>query len=143
MPLTELQIKYAKPLPGKSIRLFDGRDLYLEVAESGSRWWRLKYRFAGKEKRLSLGVYPETSLKDARECCEEARKLLAHGVDTSQQRRIDRLEHATRSADTLDKVGREWFAKQAEIWVPDHASRILSWLERDIFRSLAAARSQL
>jgi hypothetical protein len=83
MPLTELQIKNAKPQPRKSVRLYDQRGLYLEISESGSRWWRLKHRYMGKEKRLSLGVYPETNLKRARERCDEARKLLSNGVDPS------------------------------------------------------------
>ena len=133
MPLTELQIKNAKPQLGKTIRLFDARGLYLEVSETGRRWWRLKYRYGGKEKRLSLGVYPETSLKVARERCDEARKLLGDGVDPSQQRQADKLAHATRSEDNFEKIGREWYGKQAEVWVPEHAARILSRLERDIF----------
>lgn len=59
MPLTELQIKNSKPQQGKTVRLFDARGLYLEISAAGETWWRLKYRYAGKEKRLSLGVYPE------------------------------------------------------------------------------------
>jgi len=133
MPLTELQIKKAKPEPGKSIRLFDARGMYLEVSETGRKWWRLKYRHAGKEKRLSLGVYPETTLKQARDHCDEARKLLSHGVDPSLQRKADKLASAARSDDTFEKIGREWYEKQAEIWVPEHAGRVLSRLERDIF----------
>lgn len=89
MPLTELQIKNAKPQPEKTVRLFDAGGLYLEISAPGRTWWRLKYRFAGKEKRLSLGVYPETSLKEARARCDEARKLLNEGVDPSQQRKAD------------------------------------------------------
>ncbi len=119
--------------PGKSVRLFDARGLYLEVSETGGRWWRLKYRYAGKEKRLSLGIYPETSLKEARENCDEARKLLGGGVDPSQQRRADKLTNASRSEDTFERIGREWYGKQAEVWVAEHAARILSRLERDIF----------
>jgi hypothetical protein len=99
MPLTELQIKNVKPHPGKTIRLFDARGLYIEISETGGRWWRLKFRFAGKEKRLSLGVYPETSLKEARSRCDEARKLLSDGIDPSQQRKVDRLVRAERSDD--------------------------------------------
>ena len=57
MPLMELQIKNAKPQAAKTVRMFDGRGLYLEISPAGGTWWRLKYRFAGKEKRLSLGVY--------------------------------------------------------------------------------------
>jgi integrase len=133
MPLTELQIKNVKPYPGKTIRLFDARGLYIEISETGRRWWRLKYRYAGKEKRLSLGVFPETSLKEARSRCDEARKLLSDGIDPSQQRKVDRLVRAERSEDTFEKIGRVWYAKQSEVWVPEHAARILSRLERDIF----------
>jgi hypothetical protein len=64
--LTRLQIEHAKPQP-KPYKLFDGKGLYLEVAPTGARWWRFKYRIAGKEKRISLGVYPDVGLKDARE----------------------------------------------------------------------------
>ena len=137
MPLTELQIKNVKPQPGKIVRLFDARGLYIEISETGRRWWRLKYRYSGKEKRLSLGVYPETNLKEARARCDEARKLLSDGIDPSQQRKVDKLVRAERSEDTFEKIGREWYAKQSEIWVPEHAARILSRLERDIFPFLS------
>jgi hypothetical protein len=137
-PLTELQIKKAQPQPGKSVRLFDARGLYLEVSETGRRWWRLKYRSAGKEKRLSLGVYPETSLKEARDRCDEARKLLSDGVDPSMQRKANKLASVALSEETFEKIGREWYGQQAEVWVPEHAARILSRLERDIFPFLGA-----
>ena len=81
MPLTELQFKNVKPQPGKTVRLFDARGLYIEISETGRRWWRLKYRYVGKEKRLSHGVYPETSLKEARTRCDEASKLLSDGIE--------------------------------------------------------------
>jgi hypothetical protein len=112
MPLTELQIKNVRPQPGKTVRLFDARGLYLEVSETGRKWWRLKYRYAGKEKRLSLGVYPETSLKAARARCDEARKLLSDGVDPSQQRKVDRLVRAERSEDTEIIHHRERWANE-------------------------------
>jgi hypothetical protein len=131
--LTDVQIRGFKSQPGKSVKFFGGRGLYLEVTGAGSRWWRLKYRFAGKEKQLSLGVYPETSLKEARDPCEETRKLLIAGVDPSQQRQVDKLASTERAENTFEKVGREWFAKRAEIGDPAHAGRILSRLERDIF----------
>ena len=66
MALTDKAARSAKP-GAKAVKLFDGRGLYLEVAPAGGKWWRLKYRYAGKEKRLSLGVYPDVSLRDARE----------------------------------------------------------------------------
>jgi hypothetical protein len=75
MPLTDAGIRKAKP-GSKAARLFDGRGLYLEISPNGGKWWRLKYRFSGREKRISLGVYPEVSLKDARNRCDDTRKLL-------------------------------------------------------------------
>lgn len=76
-PLSDLAIRRAKP-SGKTQKLFDGGGLYLEISPAGGRWWRLKYRFGGKEKRLALGVYPEVTLALARNRREDARRLLAH-----------------------------------------------------------------
>jgi hypothetical protein len=78
MPLTHAEIRNVKPGP-KPVKLFDGGGLYLEVAPAGGKWWRLKYRVGGKEKRLSLGTWPDVPLKDARERREEARRQLAAG----------------------------------------------------------------
>lgn len=80
MPLTNIAIRKAQPRE-KLYRLTDGEGMYLEVAPNGSKYWRLKYRFAGKEKRLALGIYPYVSLADARERRYEARKALAAGFD--------------------------------------------------------------
>jgi hypothetical protein len=85
MPLTDTAIRNAKP-GDRPIRLFDGGGLYLEVSPTGGKWWRLKYRFDGKEKRLSLGVYPDVSLKDARDR-DASRKLLADRIDPSENRK--------------------------------------------------------
>ena len=78
MPLTDTAVRTAKA-DSKAARLFDEKGLYLEVAPSGGKLWRVKYRFGGKEKRLALGVYPDVSLKQARTQRDEARKLLAGG----------------------------------------------------------------
>jgi hypothetical protein len=85
VPLTDKAIKNAKP-SNKRVRLFDERALYLEVSPAGGKWWRLKYRFDGKEKRLSLGVYPDISLKAARDRRDAARKLLSDGIDPAAHR---------------------------------------------------------
>ena len=84
--LTVTAIKNVKPSK-KAKRLFDGGGLYLEVSPSGGKWWRLKYRFAGKEKRISLGVFPAISLKEARDRKDEARRLLANDIDPSEHRK--------------------------------------------------------
>ena len=80
MPLTAITVKNAAPAE-KTKRLFDERGLYLEISPKGGKWWRFKYRFEGKEKRLSLGVYPDISLKDARKSRDNARTLVAKGID--------------------------------------------------------------
>lgn len=102
--LTETQIRNAKP-GEKTRKIFDGSGLYLEVSPNGSRWWRLKYRIDGVEKRVSLGVYPEITLKRARERCLEARRLIAEGIDPSAQRK------AAKAAvqDTFEALAREYF----------------------------------
>ncbi len=132
MPLSDTAIRNAKPAE-KARKLFDGGGLYLEVAPSGGKWWRLKYRFGGKEKRLSLGVYPDVSLKDARDRRDKARKLLANEVDPSENRKARKAAKVERAANSFEVVTREWFAKHSVNWSPNHANRIIRRLERDIF----------
>ncbi len=91
MRLTDTAIKRAKPF-AKTVRLFDGGGLYLEVAPSGGKWWRLKYRFGGKEKRVSLGVYPVVSLAEARNRRTSLRAMLGEGVDPMEHVKSERAE---------------------------------------------------
>lgn len=132
MPLTNTGIRNFKP-GKKPLRLFDERGLYLEVSPAGGKWWRLKYRFGNKEKRLSLGVYPDVGLKDARNRREEARKLLADGVDPSENRKAKKTAQADRASSSFEVVAREWFAKYSAGWAANHADRVMRRLERDIF----------
>lgn len=110
MPLTDVAIRSAKP-GAKPIKLADGRGLFLLLQPSGGKLWRLKYRVAGKEKKLSLGRYPDVALKEARERCAEARKLIADGVDPSEKRRLDGLEASIKAANTFKAVADEFIAK--------------------------------
>ncbi len=132
MPLTDTAIRNAKPA-GKAKRMFDGGGLYLEVAPSGGKWWRLKYRFGGKEKRLSLGVYPDVSLRDARERRDESRKLLANDIDPSEHRKAKKAAQDERAGNSFEVVAREWYAKHSPNWATNHGNRIIRRLERDIF----------
>ena len=113
----------------KRYRLFDSQGLYIEVAPSGGKWWRLKYRILGKEKRLSLGVYPEVSLKDAREKRDQARRSLSEGADPIEARKLQSIADGT----SFEAVAREWFIKFAPGWSESHANRILRRLENDVF----------
>ena len=144
MPLTDAKIRTAKPKE-KTYKLFDGDGLYLEVNPSGGKWWRFKYRYSGKEKRLSLGTYPEVPLaarKDkesgvliagAREKRESARQLLSDGVDPSEQRKAARTANAEVTANSFETVAREWLTKFAPRWKPSSIERKLQIFERDVF----------
>ncbi len=131
MPITDTSIRNAKPSE-KSIRLYDSHGLYLEVSPAGGKWFRFKYRFDGKENRMSLGVYPDVSLKDARVRRDEARKLLACGVNLSENRKAQRSARADGMANSFEVVAREWFAKHSPTWAANHSRGILSRLERDV-----------
>lgn len=130
--LTDVEIKKAKP-SSKPVRMFDGGGLYLEVATSGGKLWRFKYRFNGKEKRQALGTYPDTSLARAREKREEARRLLADGVDPSENRKVQAAAKVALAENSFEVIGREWFAKMKPEWADSHADKIMARLERDIF----------
>lgn len=125
-------IRNARPRE-KAFKLADGGGMYLEVTPSGSKLWRLKYRFGGKEKRLSLGIYPEVSLRDARAKRNELRRQLAEGSDPSVVRRVAQAEAIVRSENTFEVVARRWYAMKLPGWAPVHAERVLSRLERDVF----------
>ncbi|HKU17954.1 MAG TPA: integrase arm-type DNA-binding domain-containing protein [Candidatus Saccharimonadales bacterium] len=130
--LTDTAVRKVKPAD-KPQRMFDGGGLYLEVAPSGGKWWRFKYRFGNKEKRLSLGTYPDTSLAEAREKRDAARKQLAAGIDPSAHRKAEKAAGEERAANSFEVVAREWHTKQSKSWVDLHASRIMLRLENDIF----------
>jgi integrase len=143
MALTNTQIRTAKPAQ-KPYKLTDGGGLYLEVSPTGGKWWRFRYRFEGKEKRLSLGVYPDVPLaggKDkagnwiegAREKRDQARRLIAAGVDPSEARKAQKSARADRAANSFEAVAREWHAKHSQNWVAHHGDRIIRRLERDVF----------
>ena len=137
MPLTDIALKAAKPSE-KTQRLFDGGGLYLEISPSGGKWWRLKYRFDGKEKRLSLGVYPDVSLRDARARREELRRLLANDIDPGINRKVQKAARVTRSANSFEMVAREWFSKLSPGWVASYSAKVIRMLERDIFPWIGA-----
>jgi len=132
MPLTDTAIKNAKPAD-KPRKLADGGGLYLLLNPNGSRWWRLDYRYAAKRKTLSMGTYPDTGLKDARDRRDDARKLLAAGIDPGEQRKATKAAGNERAANSFEVVAREWHAKQSATWVDLHASRIMLRMENDIF----------
>lgn len=134
MPLSDLAIRKAKPT-GKVQRLFDGGGLYLEVSATGAKLWRQKYRFSGKEKRLSHGIYPDVSLADARERRDSARKLLAQGVDPGEHKKAAKASAS--GGNTFETVAREWLAQRD--WVPSYSVKVTAWLDNDVFPYIGKA----
>lgn len=134
MPLTDTECRKAEPRD-KPYRLADAGGMYLEIMPTGAKYWRLKYRVDGKEKRLALGVYPDVSLKDARSKRDEARKLKANGTDPGALRKAAKLKGIDAAANTLEAIALRWHSEtlRAGKWTPDHAARIWRSLEKDIF----------
>lgn len=138
MPLSDIKIRNAKAgikpdgsQTEKPYRLSDERGLYLEVSPSGGKYWRLKYRFDGKEKRLSLGVYPDISLKIARDRRDELRSQIAVGIDPSNARKAEKISKS--GSDSFEFVAREWHTKFQHRWSVDHAERTLTRFEKNVF----------
>ena len=135
MPLTDTAIRSAKP-GNKPIKLSDGEGLYLEVAPSGGKWWRLKYRFHGKEKRISLGVYPAISLKEARKRRDEAKEQIAHGLDPSEQKKavkVATIAEQKEKENTFEAVAREWFTSYSPTLSEKHVKKLQRYLDNSIF----------
>lgn len=128
--LTDVKVRSAKPDPSKRVnKLTDGGGLYLLLHSNGSKYWRMDYRMPNKRGTLAFGVYPDTSLKDAREKRDEARKLIAKGIDPQLIKQMEKQA----KADSFEQVAREWHAKHARKLTERHAARIIRDLERDIF----------
>jgi Arm DNA-binding domain len=122
----------------KTYRMYDGRGLYLEIRPNGGKWWRLKYRYEGKEKLLSMGTCPDTSLKLAREKRNEARALLASGVDPSVTRKAAKASREGTSSGSFEAVAREFHEARRAEWSEPHARRWLERLVKDVFPFVGA-----
>ncbi|HGY1115936.1 TPA: tyrosine-type recombinase/integrase [Providencia rettgeri] len=136
MALSARQIQTAKP-KDKEYKLSDERGLYLLVKPNGSRYWRMKYRFAGKEKKLSIGVYPDISLADARVKRDEARKLLTEGNDPAEQKKLEKLAKKITIENTFKAIAIEWHTHKSSEWSESYAESVLDALDKDIFPYLA------
>jgi integrase len=132
MPLTDTAVRAVQP-GSKTIKLFDERALYLQVAPSGGKWWRFNYRFGGKYKTLALGVYPDVSLKMARERRDAARRLLAEGADPGENRKAQKAARAGSAANSFEVLALEWLEKQKPTWAASHWTKIGAMLKRDLF----------
>src|SRR5262249_6387242 len=135
MSLQDTTIRNAKPRT-KPYKLSDGEGLFLVVVPSGSKYWRLRYFFGGKEKLLALGVYPHISLAEARERRAQARKLLAHGTDPGEAKKEAKRQVAHKATSTFEAVAKEWLAKKDAEWTPRPIGSRLPALETYVFLPL-------
>ena len=131
--LTDTRIRSAKP-EQRPVRLYDDRGLYLEVSPKGGKWWRLKYSFDGKARLLSLGTYPDTGLKAVRDKRDQARRLIAQGVDPSAARKAEKASRSEIVVNGFEAVAREWHTTIHLAQVSaGHGARTLIRLEQDVF----------
>ena len=112
--------------------------MFLLITPKGQRYWRLKYRFGGKEKLLALGVYPDVMLKEARQKRDDAKKLLATGIDPSDAKAAQKTSQQLGGPDSFENVAREWFARNQDGWAETHSSKIINRLEMDVFPQIGA-----
>lgn len=131
--LTDLACKNATAEGHKIRKLHDGQGLYLWVYEEGRKYWRLRYKIHGKEKSLSLGVYPVVGLKQARQLAQAARVKLMGNIDPSIDRKLNKQKAKEAAANSFEAIAREWYTKQTHTWAGSHAKDVLRRLEGNVF----------
>ena len=132
MALTDIKVRTAKPTD-KQYKLTVGSGMHLLVHPNGSKYWRLQYRFDGKQKMLALGVYPDVSLADARTRRDDARNLLANNIDPGDKKKSDKIEQE--EARTFEQLAVEWHATNKK-WSEEHSRRVLKSLEDNLFPAI-------
>ncbi|EGC0232972.1 tyrosine-type recombinase/integrase [Salmonella enterica] len=132
MSLTDLAIRRSKP-KDKPYTLNDSNGLSLLIEPNGSKGWRLRYRFSGKAKLISLGTYPGVSLSDARTARDEAKKLIAGGIDPSEVRKAKKRKIESRFGNTFEGIAREWYEKRFDRWSASYAEEMIETFEKDVF----------
>jgi len=130
--LTELECRKAV-LKDKPYRLFDGGGLYLEVHPTGAKYWRLKYRYAGKEKRIAIGVYPGVTAKQAREKAQDEKRKLTEGRDPLAERKAEKLITKEAAENSFEAIAREWLIRRAPTLSEKHVEKVLGRLEKNLF----------
>lgn len=136
-PLSDIKVKNAKP-QAKEFKLMDGYGLFLLVTPTNGKLWRLDYRYGDKRKVMALGSYPAISLSDARQRREDAKKLLANGVDPGEMKKSIKQAKVALEENSFETVAHEWHTKFSGQWSPGHAATIMARLTRDVFPWLGA-----
>jgi integrase len=132
IPLSDAKVRNVKP-KDKNYKLADGGGLYMLVSPTGGKLWRMKYIYGSKEKLLSFGSYPTIALSEARQCRDDAKKLLDKGIDPAMHKKATKETRNENIANSFEPVAREWHSHKISEWSPDHAATIQKRLEKDIF----------
>ncbi|MDC9613056.1 tyrosine-type recombinase/integrase [Xenorhabdus khoisanae] len=132
MKLTARQVETVKP-QNKDFKLSDGGGLYLLVKTTGSKYWRLKYRIAGKEKLLAIGTFPLITLAEARRKRDEAKKLIAEGIDPNQDKKQKKLAAQGEISNTFESIAREWYEGRKDRWSVGYREDMMDAFEKDVF----------
>jgi len=131
MPLSDTAARNAKP-KDRPFKLADEKGLYLLIKTAG-KYWRCDYRYEGKRRTLALGVYPEVSLKGAREARDAARRQLAAGIDPGANRKAARAARRGEDPSSFEVIAREWIEKRRKAWTPGHTAKVIRFFEQDAF----------
>ena len=131
MPLNDAKLRALKP-ESTPRKVSDFEGLFVLVNPNGSRLWRLAYRFAGKQKLLALGAYPEMSLREARKAKEEARELLDQGLDPAHERKLTKIRTQIAAGHTFEDVANQWFEARRDGWVDTYSDRLRARLDADL-----------
>ncbi|HDX8936077.1 TPA: integrase arm-type DNA-binding domain-containing protein, partial [Klebsiella michiganensis] len=132
MALTDVRVRSAKPTD-KPYKLTDGEGMHLMVHPNGSKYWRLQYRFDGKQKMLALGIYPEISLSEARQRRDEAKRQVANAIDPSEQKKVEKQARKATVENTFKAIALEWHEYKRPNWSKGYAEDIMEAFENDIF----------
>ena len=132
MKLNNIQCESAKPKE-KPYKMADGQGMYLDIQPNGSKYWRFRYRMHGKQKLAAFGVYPDVSLKDAREKRRLARQLLDQGIDPNDHKRKEKRKASINANNTFESVAIEWHEKKKGGWTKNYADNVIHRLKNDVF----------
>ena len=132
MTLSDTKVKNAKPRQ-KRYKIADSQGLHLVVTPTGSKFWRLKYFFYTRERLLALGVYPEVTLSEAREKRDQAKKLIANGIDPNVDKRAKKIAKTTALENSFEAIAREWLEKFSNRWTDSYKAKVLRRLECHVF----------
>jgi integrase len=132
MALSDITVRTAKA-KDKQYKLSDAAGLHLLIKPNGNKYWRLKYRFAGKEKLLSIGLYPVIGLSEARERCLAAKKQLLENIDPSESKKQEKLKHLVNIENSFETIALEWHSNKRQSWTERHATYVLRRIQADIF----------